>query len=111
MSYKDKAQQRGTEVDQSDDERLKNELLPCRFCNAPTKRWQLTEQGARCGGCFASYMRGLPDYPRVPDSAVPKNAGQKAWAHKLKWREENGGLPQLQRAMWRKVLVEQEEVA
>lgn len=76
-------------------------LLPCAFCQSPTKHKVLATLGARCQGCFKAYCERLPAAPNVGD----KRQGAKSWAYALKEREESGELLSgLQKRMWRECL-------
>ena len=89
----------------------------CSFCGRMTENEALSQYGARCGACFTAYCTGGKPNPPMPTKAQQiatltrikglcvNNGNPKAWAHKLKAREEAGELlSKPQREGWRVAL-------
>ena len=79
-----------------------HENPPCAFCGTPTAPATLSSFGARCGQCFAAYLR----QPRpTPDVGDKKRNGPRDWARALKRRHEAGAtLTPVQVAAYRSVV-------
>lgn len=90
--------------------------LPCRACGNHTERETLAAYGGQCTACYRAYCSEVPAAPGpwTPErrravlqrlrQTFADNAKQhpKAWAHRLKAREEAGEqLSRAQREAWR----------
>lgn len=92
----------------------------CTVCGKQTDRDDMATFGARCRECFRGYCNELNrDIGSVKTredkleilawlrSVFEKPQDPKAWAHRLREKEESGQhVPPLQRRMWREALRE-----
>ena len=60
----------------------------CRFCFAPASVEALATMGARCGRCYEVYCKDVQPARKFPAGVIPQT--HLAWAHKLKYRHEQG---------------------
>lgn len=79
--------------------------MPCTFCGAMTSHATLAMLGARCAACYGAYCRATKPMPFVPETSIPPDAGGRAWAYRLRYREQTGErLTAFQRDAWRLAL-------
>lgn len=95
MSYKNTAQQRGEQVDTDDDERMRREPMPCRFCGGQSTRGTLAILGSRCAACYDAYVR-QPIKP-LDSTAQPVHPAEKVVWH-IRQLAASGSLTRPQRA-------------
>lgn len=108
MSYKDK---RKVEAQQNE--------YRCRFCGCTASYETLSSYGARCGACYAAYLRGdrepmthlsveeKKDIAGALRTVLTSRPPAHAWAERLRERENAGErLTPAQRNAWRAVLHE-----
>lgn len=80
-------------------------LVPCLWCGIRATYDTINTLGGRCHSCYTHYCRAAEPARKFPAGSVPAGAGYRAWAYRLKWREEQGeGLTPLQKSHWRDAL-------
>lgn len=70
-------------------EQQDTDLLPCRWCQKPTKRETLSNYGARCWKCYEAYcIAPIPARDKIAISVADNHPH--AWAHRLHARRQMG---------------------
>lgn len=93
------------EADADADAKKVGAPMPCTFCNDMTAHETLLTLGARCVGCYRAYCEQQSSHPDVGDKRDSYGGGPKAWAYRLREREQQGDrLSGAQRAMWREAI-------
>lgn len=74
----------------------------CMVCKNPTSASVLSTLGRRCSRCYEVYCKAPPPAKTYPEH-LPD--GMLAWAHRLKWRHEQGeSLSAIQIEKYKKAL-------